>query len=328
MGKKSRKNKWQNKLKLLKKKMLNTNLPPVQSNQPKPAQINLWQVIRKSISPASTFISAILFGFGVQGMNTGSVLAPWLIAVGALMVAFVILTNQDIWSIITKRISKYWQKALIFIIICAIFFVPTLIVLQNVANNQRDVLSRTPIFLGVLTPGNAQDPYNSYKVNLVNIPTLTPIPPDSFRVMLGDDSGIFIDSSVNTTFGLKGKPFMTIKTNKDGIVVLNTKVLDSTNNRIVAIVDNEFQADPQYAFKPIQPDKHSLVVRDFDGVEVLNIKYINSKTLWITGRFFLPNESKAVTISASGLIELGNIEIRGIYMVGGEPGGFINLGGE
>jgi hypothetical protein len=212
-----------------------------------------------------------------------------------------------------------------------LFFVPVLIVFQGVANNQRVVLSNIPIFYGQLTPGNEPTPpspsYDSYRNNPPPVP-LPPLPsPDSFRVMFGDDSGIYIDGPVNNTFLLKGMPFLTIRTTSDGTVVLNTEVVDSTGNKIVKIVDNKFQASQLYAFLPRQPDHHSLVVDDWDGVEVLNIKYINSKTIWISGRFFLPQISEYVTISPSGLIELGNLELRNVYSTGNSAGISIGLGG-
>lgn len=62
-----------------------------------------------------------------------------------------------------------------------------------------------------------------------------------------------------------------------------------------------------------QPDKHSLVVRDSDGVEVLNIKFINPKVIRITGRFQLSKGSEPVVISPD----------QGIRWPGG--GGISNL---
>jgi hypothetical protein len=40
-------------------------------------------------------------------------------------------------------------------------------------------------------------------------------------------------------------------------------------------VDDEFQANPQSAFNPKQADKHSLMIRDADGVEMLNQRFLN-----------------------------------------------------
>jgi hypothetical protein len=236
-------------------------------------------------------------------LMSGSVSAPWLLAFGALMVASAILTNQDIWNYIYTRIQIPWKKVLLFTTICVLFFVPTLLLCKNVADNQRAILSRTPIFYGELTPGNElKPPYPA--------PTPPPgqvIPEDAFRIMLGDRSSIYIDGPVDNAFYFKGRPFLTIRTNTDGTVVLNTEVLDSTNNKIVKIIDNEFQANPDYAFHPRQPDKHSLVVRDSEGVEVLNIKYLNPKVIWITGRFFSPPDSQPVTILPSGVIDYPDI---------------------
>lgn len=245
-------------------------------------------------------------------MSTGSVLAPWLMAVGALLVALAILTSEDAWKFISIHLPKLWQQALISIAICGLFFIPVLKYFQNVADNRSEVLSKTPIFYGELTPGNEPTPPSpSYSLPGHYI---TPIPTDSFRVMLGDDSGIYIRGTVDNIFYLKDKPILTIKTNVDGTVLLNTEVVDSTNHKIVKIIDNEFQANPEYAFRPRQPDKHSLVVRDSDGVEVLNIRYINSKTIWITGRFYSQGDPQPVAVFPSGLIEFGDMKMRHVYV--------------
>ena len=53
------------------------------------------------------------------------------------------------------------------------------------------------------------------------------------------------------------------------------------------VVKNEFQAFPEGAFNPKQPDEHSVVVRDADGIEVLNLRFLNPRRIRIVGRFFL-----------------------------------------
>jgi hypothetical protein len=262
-------------------------------------------------------------------MSVGSDLAPWLIAFGALMIALAFLTNVDMCRLIAKRVTKNWQRVLVCLIVCCLFFVPTFVVVQNVASSQREALARTPIFYGELTPGDEPTPpapsYTTIGIDGYPIPSTPPV--DCFRVMFGDDSGIYIDGPVNNAFLLRGMPFLRIGMASDGTVILNTEVLDSTGHKIVKIVDNEFQANPEYAFRPRQPDKHSLVVRDSDGVEVLNIKYVNSGTIWISGKFFVPEYSDYATILPSGLIQLGNLQLNHVYSTGLSPGGEIGLGG-
>ncbi len=67
----------------------------------------------------------------------------------------------------------------------------------------------------------------------------------------------------------------------------------------MSIIENEFQANPEYAFNPRQPDEHSLIVRDADGNEVLNIRFLNPRAMRIVGRFQIPGLSDPVLILPS-----------------------------
>jgi hypothetical protein len=287
-------------------------------------QLSYKQVIKRNLCPACLFIAATIFGFGGESMSSGSMVAPWLISIGGMLVAVAIITNQDFESSF-RHIERGWARNIIHISLCVLLTIPTFFIFQNMANNEREQLAKTPIFYGELTPGNGPNPYSYYEDNPENM-QLTPIPPDSLRVMFGDNSGFYIDSSVETNFGLDGYKFLTIRTDENGMALINTEVYDSTNHKIVKIIDNEFQANPEYAFHPIQTDKHSLIVRDSEGIEVLNIKYINSHTIWIIGRFYFKGKSEAIAIKPSGEIKLKGLTWYGGYLVGGSPGGFINIG--
>ena len=217
---------------------------------------NPMQIIQRNICPASAFVSALLFGFGAQAMSIGSEIAPWLMAFAALMIALAILTSQDVWNFV-NRLSNKLAKAVICVVVCAVFFVPVLITFQHVASHQREVLSNTLIFNGELTPGNEPNPVSS-------------VPPNATTLIMGDNV-VFAAQSENHIFSQGNSSFLSIGISADGSMTLNARVLDSTGNRVVTIYYNEFRANPDYAFTAKQPDHHTLVVRDFDDVEVLNI---------------------------------------------------------
>ena len=77
---------------------------------------------------------------------------------------------------------------------------------------------------------------------------------------------------------------------------ISAVVMDSKNQLVVRVIDNEFQAIPQNAFNPKQPDKHSLFVRDADGIEVLNVRFLNPTAMRIVGRFQMPGMPEPVVI--------------------------------
>jgi hypothetical protein len=120
---------------------------------------------------------------------------------------------------------------------------------------------------------------------------------DTVQLLLGDDLRV-LSASENPVFTKDGKSFLSIGV-KDGLMRITATVLDSNNNPICRIINNEFQAFPERAFNPKQPDEHSLVVRDSSGVEVLNIQFRNPKTIWLIGRFQITGTAEPVLITRS-----------------------------
>jgi hypothetical protein len=113
--------------------------------------------------------------------------------------------------------------------------------------------------------------------------------------MLGDDLRVLAAQSQTYVFSRQGKAFLSIGI-KGGFMVISVSVMDSKDQHIVRIIDNEFQANPEHAFNPKQPDKHSLVVRDSQGAEVLNIRFLNPRAMRIVGRLYMPEFSEPVLI--------------------------------
>jgi hypothetical protein len=95
-----------------------------------------------------------------------------------------------------------------------------------------------------------------------------------------------------------GIPFLTIGVDSQGFMTLNTQVLDSNGNNIVKIIGNEFHANPN-DFYCSQPNPHSVIVKDTAGNQVLDIDFINSKTMSILGTFYLSGYSHPVIISSN-----------------------------
>jgi hypothetical protein len=139
------------------------------------------------------------------------------------------------------------------------------------------------VYFGGLTPGTDPD-----------IPLPAGVSADTVQLLLGDDLRI-LSASSSAVFSKDGKAFLSIE-DRDGRILLTATLLDKSNRYICRVIENEFQISPERAFNPKQPDAHSLIVRDADGVEVLNLKFLNPKTMRITGRFQLPGSSEPVLI--------------------------------
>ncbi len=152
---------------------------------------------------------------------------------------------------------------------------------------RKEVASRTPVYFGELAPGNDFSP-----------PLPAGVPNNTIQLLLGDDLRVLAASARNFVFSKGGRSFLSVGIT-NGLMRITATVMDSSNRYIVRIINNEFQANPEYAFNPKQPDEHSLIVRDADGNEVLNIRFLNPRAMRIVGRFYMPGLSEPVLILPS-----------------------------
>lgn len=172
---------------------------------------------------------------------------------------------------------------------CIVLFVAALSTHYVAEKNAERDAANQPVFAGNIYPGNKPDPRS--------------LESNQRLLQLGDDLDLITTGNANSVLSKNGKTFLSIGVNSNGQMTISATVIDSQNQNIVRIINNEFQASPDYAFLPKQPDKNSLIVRDSDGVEVLNIKFINAKTIRITGRFVIPGNVEPVVITADRGIE-------------------------
>lgn len=194
-----------------------------------------------------------------------------------------ILGGGTVWYFISQK--QYHQALWIGFVASIILILVIALYIRNYIL-QKEIQAKTPIFFGELVPDNKPSP-----------PLPANVPEDTISLLLGDDLRVLAAQSENYIFSREGKSFLSIAI-KNGSMSITLSVMDSNNRNIVRIIDNEFQAYPKNAFNPKQPDKHSLVVRDSQGIEVLNIRFLNPKAMRIVGRFHLPGYSEPVMILA------------------------------
>jgi hypothetical protein len=164
---------------------------------------------------------------------------------------------------------------------------------------ERETAAKKPVYFGFLEPSNEE-------------PLPPTIPDGVVSLMLGKDLQILSRSTNQRVFDRQGQPFLTIGS-EDGKIWISTIIADSQNQTVVKIIKNEFQAFPEHAFNPVQPDSHSLWVRDSTGAEVLKLRFLNPRRILIYGRFVLPDSRKII------------IDDEGIRFPGGGGVGHLTL---
>ncbi len=154
---------------------------------------------------------------------------------------------------------------------------------------EKGIAANRPIYFGFLEPSDEQP-----------LPATTAA--DVVSLLLGGGNGglqILSKSANQKVFSVGGQPFLTIGS-ESGKIWISTTIADSQNQTVVRILKNEFQAFPEHAFNPKQPDPHSLLVRDATGTEVLRLRFLNPRRILIYGRFVLP-DSRTITVNDQGL---------------------------
>lgn len=206
--------------------------------------------------------------------SKGNKMIPdWLLQILLLIIG--VIASGAVWYYLSQ--NKYhhalWSgaAAMMLLILVVAFYIHNEIV-------KREIQAKTPVYFGELVPSN--DPF-------------PPLPKgaskDTITLMLGDNLRVLAAKSENHLgFWKDGVSFLSISIKDNDVMRLSASIVDSDNKNIVKIIDNEFQANPEWAFNPKQPDKHSLVVHDSKGVEVLNVKFINPRAMRIVGRFHIP----------------------------------------
>jgi hypothetical protein len=124
---------------------------------------------------------------------------------------------------------------------------------------------------GLLTPANDPTPQNP----------CGNIPADAMLVLLGN-SGSWGTRFPQTIIKIHDTPMLTMD-EIAGQVAISGKFY-SADGRIVAQLDNnEFSINPNNYFRKKRPDKHSLIIWDQTGTEVLNVRFVNPNTIKVLG---------------------------------------------
>lgn len=206
------------------------------------------------------------------------IIPVWVFTIALLVFSLLV---GVIWHLINKTNYHFalwvgWGAAVLLVTIIAFFIRNDFL--------KKEIKVKQPIYAGFLLPAN--DPGPQIPKGGSN---------DTIQLLLGDDLRVLAVKSRTQVLSLRGDPFLTIGI-KDDIMTLGASIVDVQNLNIVRIIDNEFKVSSENAFNPKQPDKHSLIVRDLDGNEVLNLRFMNRKTIRIVGRFHLEGHTEPLII--------------------------------
>jgi hypothetical protein len=248
---------------------------------------SLWKTIE-------IFATIILAAFaGIFGFSEHTILA--IIFLLAAVIFGLVL--------IAKAIAAKQNKLAIWMIcsvICIVLSIGASFWLYNLWNSEDR-------FTGPLTPAN--DPFPQISDELFSP---TNFPPSSIFIFAG--GGMYVTDK-NLPFTLiraggisTGKDLITLQWIKSGAAISGE--FFGKNGDIVAVIEtNNFVVNKLNYLTKETPDRHTLIVRDQQNVEVLNLRYLNPRAFSLTGTIRLPN-LEDVTITKTN-IQRGRMKISG-----------------
>jgi hypothetical protein len=134
-------------------------------------------------------------------------------------------------------------------------------------------------FEGFLTPDNKPDPPNP-------CPPRKPRPPGAVGIYWGN-SVTWLTNPKYILAQVNDEELLSIAKTPEGISV-SAKVFSADNRIIAQIVDNKFYINRNNFFRKEQTP-HSLIVYDEHADQVLNVNFLNSSAIRITGTFRHPD---------------------------------------
>lgn len=135
--------------------------------------------------------------------------------------------------------------------------------------NMLDVLE------GLLVPGNEPDP-----------PAPCEIPNNALKVYLGSTVSWTNNDQANVLV-MRGDDVLSVRRVRKGLAVF-AKVASEDGRLVAEIVDNRFYINSNNFLRMEHRDNHSLVVYDQKGNKVLDIKYLNPRSVRVLGEFRAP----------------------------------------
>jgi hypothetical protein len=261
--------------------------------------------IKNKILGICLFVAGVVLGLGLP-MIIEYEFAPWFLSIGVLAVAIIIIFDDYVRYIFEKHIRQKSIRILICIILL-LLCIPTFLITQNSVDNRKEIIAETPSFVGIITPENESTKSDT-------------------TLILGNVL-VKVSHIENYVLATSSIPFLSLELTPNGYLKLSANVCDSANNNVVKIKNNIFRIYQNRAFWPIQPDSHTLIIVDSEDIEVLKVQFIDTKTIYMTGIFYIEGYSEPFKISDNDGISYpgGGMNTCFLDMTNYTGKGFINF---
>lgn len=250
-----------------KSKQETSGAPPAGQSAPSETDKSGW------IANLVVGVALLLIGplFGVLG-----VLKEWRIVIGLSAAGLTLLC----WVAVSLWCRR--RKPLVFTLVSAIVWICAIYWILHPPFVESEVH-------GLLLPADERAPTN-------NCPY---VPSNAVLLLLGN-MPVYATVFPHRVIGVdQDEVLLSIDRNENGIAVSGR--LFSEDGKLVAeIINNEFYLNPSNFFRRARADKHTLIVYNLGGEEVLNVRYMNKNTIRLFAHFRHPSGAE-VRITKDGV---------------------------
>jgi len=192
--------------------------------------------------------------------------------------------------------------------ILGILFIVTIVTQSYLPSNDQETEIQ-----GFLIPANDPRPLPP--------PNCFPPSQDSVALFFGKNVVAYaMDMPSMPALKIRGETLLSFRKTSEGIKI-SAKIFNK-DGIIAELSDNKFIINLNNYFRRERPDKHTLIVYDTWGKQALFVRYLNSKTIKILGRFFYPPD--LTTVIDEEKVGGGGINITNVCVT--DPGeGFLSL---
>lgn len=189
----------------------------------------------------------------------------------SLCVAFAIISNWFTHSFGKRRFIWGTYTFLVFCLsLIAVIWGRSIL-----RNEERERLE------GVLVPANEPMPTIDART-----PIRDPIPADAIRVFLGATL-FWAQNFPITAIDFRGRKLIVISRNLKGATI-SADFFGENGNIVASISSNRFTINHLNHFSKERPDRSTLIVKDQQNVEVLNVRFVNSHCIRLLGHLRIP----------------------------------------
>jgi hypothetical protein len=147
---------------------------------------------------------------------------------------------------------------------------------------------------GVLLPANDPTPDHPCIAQFASSPSSLPL--DAVGIFYGSSASWLNKNSRHVVVQIGSEDILAINRTPAGVSV-SARVFSADSRIVAEITNDEFFVNPNNYFRISRPDRHSLMVFDQTGTQVLSVRFLNPRVVTVLGVFRHPSITSPVVIA-------------------------------